>query len=60
MITIEEAIGIIGYSRDTHKCYADTPNMCRGLVGSVKHHKKCISRYNQVLELLESMRSKGD
>lgn len=45
-------IHFLAECRDIHQIYADNPKWCRGLVGSVKHHKEYVQKYQDAIDFI--------
>jgi len=52
LISIRDGIRIIEGSRYSHQFYLDNPELNTPDIGSPEHHRRCISDYNKVIDLL--------
>ena len=59
--TFKEAIKFLMWCRRIHRDYARHPEWCRKWnKGSVEHHKHCVQRYTEIINLIKLVMPIGE
>jgi len=51
--TLKQALEFLSWCRKIHYNYTKHPKWCRGYLGSGEHHKYCVERYTEIINLIK-------